>query len=170
MKKALLLLASVLAVHTVNAQNAEQTAKGKWLIETNTAFGNHLLLGSETGFRLTTVDGETIWNLGAETGYFIIDNLAVKVGLGYGDFGTEIFSYKLGLKYYIIGKIPVAADLNGMSGEGFKPMFAGLQGGFAVFLGEMVSIEPGIRYNFDINDDAEGSDGLQINVGFVLHF
>ena len=177
MKKLLFTAAlAVLGFTSVNAQDDDatnQTAKGKWLIEANTGFGE--AHASNTGFGLKSVDGETSWNVGLEGGYFIMDDLAVKAGLGYGQAGNDadgIFSYKLGAKYYVNGNIPVGLDINGASVDGFSPMYVGAQAGYAWFLGQNVSIEPGLRYDFGMNEEAGDGDfnPFSVRIGFALHF
>ncbi|WP_228027876.1 hypothetical protein [Costertonia aggregata] len=79
-----------------------QTEQGTFLIEANTGFGGVASHTANTSFSLVSVDGETTFTVGAEGGYFVADDLAVKVGLGYAD-NNEAFSYKAGLKYYIVG-------------------------------------------------------------------
>ncbi len=179
MKKIILSLATIFAFGIASAQDKKestggQTSKGKWLIEANTGFGaSH---SSDTSMRLTSVDGNTAWNIGAEGGYFVMDDLAIKAGLGYGDSGVSgsdgVFSYKIGAKYYINSMIPVQADFNGASANGVSPMFLGLQGGYAIFLGSNVSIEPGLRYDFGMNQDAGDGDfnPFSVRIGFALHF
>lgn len=177
MKKLLLVIAMVTAGFTVNAQEANgQTAKGKFLIEGNTNFGSGHT--ANTGFSLSSVsvegvdDSVTAYNLGLEGGYFIMDDLAIKLGLGYG--GTSIdgvdgmFSYKIGAKYYVSSKIPVQIDYSGASQGDANSSFLGLQAGYAIFLGDMVSVEPGLRYNIGLGD-TDGLNVLQFNVGFALH-
>ena len=173
--KKLLLLGMMAFGLAVNAQEANgQTEKGKWLIEANTNFGGGH--AANTGFSLNTLDtpggSVTSWSLGAEGGYFVMDDLAVKVGLGYRDSGINntdgTFSYKVGAKYYINSMIPVQLDLSGTTPEGVSPMWLGLQGGYAIFLGDNVSIEPGVRYNLGIGD-AEDVNTFQFNVGFAVH-
>lgn len=173
MKKVLLL---VVAMATF-AFSSAQTDKGNIFFEANTGFG--AAAKSNTGFYLnsTKVGTETVtsYNIGAEAGYFVMDNLAVKLGLGYGgsssDFSRSIFSYKIGAKYYVIGKIPFQVDLNGASIEDAdeNPMYVGIQGGYAFFIGENVSIEPGIRYDISMNDKFTEEGNLQFNIGFVFH-
>jgi hypothetical protein len=186
MKKLILLAVTVVFGLNANAQdgdgasaNSGQTAKGKWLIEANTGFSTGGEVGfvqhtANTGFGLTSVDGETMWAVGAEGGYFVMDDLAVKAGLGYTDFDgdTNVFSYKVGAKYYIAGMAPVQVDLNGAS---FKdntenPLWLGLQGGYAIFLGQNVSIEPGLRYSLSLNEDFYDKGIFEARVGFALHF
>jgi len=168
MKKIILSAIAILAFGFVNAQ--EQTAKGKWLIEANTGFGSGV---GSTSFGLTSSDGTTSWNIGAEGGYFVANNLAVKLGLGYGDDGDDFstFAYKVGAKYYIANKFPVELSYNGVDNKDFdeNPSYLGIQGGYAIFLGSNVSIEPGVRYNYSLNNDFY-EDAFQFNVGFALHF
>ncbi|AIM59111.1 MULTISPECIES: hypothetical protein [Cellulophaga] len=164
------------AQDAATSTNGGQTAQGKWLIEANTGFGGQGgTQAASTSFGLTSVDGETAWSLGAEGGYFVADDLAVKVGLGYQDLGDDesAFSYKVGAKYYIASMIPVQVDYTGTSIKDAdeNPSFLGLQGGYAIFLGENVSIEPGLRYNIALNDDSFfNEDVFQLNIGFALHF
>ena len=72
------------------------------------------------------------------------------------------------IKYYINSMIPVQLDLSGYSADSFSPMWLGLQAGYAIFIGDSVSIEPGLRYNFGFGD-AEDANLLQFNVGFAIH-
>jgi hypothetical protein len=174
MKK--LFLIALLAVFTfnVNAQDDSsggQTDQGSWLIEANT--GN-AMLGS-TAFMFTSFDGESMYNLGLDGGYFIKDDLAIKAGLGYGggsDNVSSVFSYRLGAKYYATGVIPITVDLTGASIEDAdeNPMWLGLGAGYAWFVADNVSIEPGLRYNLSLNEDFTDEGVLQFNIGFALHF
>jgi len=173
MKKLLFFAAfAVLGMTTMFAQ----TEKGAWLIEINTGFGE--VSTSTTGLALRSVDGNTSWAFGGEVGYFIMDDLALKAGVGYGDPGVDgidgTFNWKFGGKYYIAKKFPVGVDINGSSSDGFSPMFVGIQGGYAWFVAENVSIEPGIRYGFGVGDDADlltGDNGVfSFNVGFNIFF
>ena len=174
MKK--LLLCAAVAVFGLSQVNA-QTEKGKILIEANT--GN-ALLGS-TGIHFSSSDGSSTYNVGLDGGYFIMDDLALKVGLGFGGMSPDggesasSFSYRLGGKYYVNSKIPVTVDLTGASGDAVEianetPMWLGLGAGYAWFLGDNVSIEPGLRYNHSLNEDYSDKGVLQINVGFALYF
>jgi len=66
----------------VNAQdNGGSTAlsEGSMLVEINTG---SFTTGS-TAISFASSDGSSIYSVGAEGGYFVSDNLAVKVGLGY---------------------------------------------------------------------------------------
>ncbi|AWI27093.1 outer membrane beta-barrel protein [Flavobacterium pallidum] len=184
MKKIILSAVALLAFGFANAQEAAstgtQTAKGKWLIEANTGFG--AIRGANTSFSYNSQGDIKEMNLGAEAGYFIMDNLAIKAGIGYNSFddGTvdgSGFAYKIGAKYYILGMIPVQVDYTGASGDIYEagpdaetPSYLGVQAGYAWFLGENVSIEPGVRYNSSLNDKYTEDGMFQVCVGFALHF
>jgi len=181
MKKLLLMAAvAVFGFSNVNAQdddsNGGQTSKGKWLIEANT--GNAML--GTTGIYFASSDGSSEYNIGLDGGYFIMDDLAIKAGLGYGGFSPDegdaasSFSYRLGAKYYVNSMIPVTVDLTGASGEDVygdeTPLWLGLGAGYAWFVSNNISIEPGLRYNLSLNEDYTDEGVLQFNVGFALHF
>ncbi|TDP61750.1 hypothetical protein [Flavobacterium dankookense] len=179
MKKIILTVAAVFAFGVANAQDKKesaggQTSEGKWLIEANT--GNAML--GTTGFYFASQDGESTMNLGLDGGYFIMDDLAIKAGLGYGSNSansTSSFSYRLGAKYYVESMIPVTLDLTGASGDAVEianetPMWLGIGAGYAWFLGENVSIEPGLRYNHSLNENYTDKAVIQFNIGFALHF
>lgn len=174
MKKVLFSAVALLAFGFANAQEkseGSQTSKGKYLIEANT--GN-AMLGS-TGFSFASSDGESQYNIGLDGGYFIADNIALKAGLGYGGNSiddTTILSYRLGAKYYAMSKIPVTLDLTGASIKDAdeNPMWLGIGAGYAWFLGQNVSVEPGLRYNHSLNENFTDKGVFQFNVGFALHF
>lgn len=180
MKKAfLLLMATVGFVYTIQAQDGTQTDKGSWLIEANTGFGGVSAHAANTGFGFFTSDGITSWSIGTEGGYFVADGLALKAGVGYTstsfsdfDITESILTYKLGAKYYIINTIPVQVDVTGASikDANENPLWLGLQGGYAIFIGDMVSIEPGLRYNLSLNEDFTDEGIFEFRIGFALHF
>ncbi|MDB4094379.1 porin family protein [Flavobacteriaceae bacterium] len=167
MKKLLLTATAVFALTIVNAQ----TEKGSLLIETNIA---NQMVGT-TSFSFNSVDGESVYGIGVDGGYFVIDDLAIKVGLGYSGNSltdTNAFSYRIGGKYYLMGNIPLTLDYTGASIKDYEenPSWLGLGAGYAIFLGENVSIEPGLRYNLTMNEDFSDENIFQFNIGFALHF
>lgn len=177
MKKVFLVVMVVIGtVFQAKAQDGSPTSKGKYLIEANTGFGGGALgVGhtANTSFGLVSVDGTTIWSVGGEGGYFVADDLAVKVGLGYTDTeGSNVFTYKLGAKYYINSTIPVQLDFTGASikDNDENPLWMGIQGGYAVFLNDFISVEPGLRYNLSLNKDFTEEGILEFRIGFALHF
>jgi outer membrane protein W len=172
MKKLMILVSAVALSGTMFAQ--DQVSKGKFLIEANT--GN-AMIGS-TNFGYVKQDTYSALRLGLDGGYCIMDNLALKVGLGYssekyGDADAiNAITYRLGAKYYAMSKIPVTLDVTGASTKADEdPMWLGIGAGYAFFLGDNVSIEPGMRYNMNLNSDLVDLPAvIQFNVGFALHF
>ena len=143
-----------------------QTEKGNVFLEANTG----TLATGNTSFSLSAADGNTSWSVGIDGGYFVMDDLALKVGLGYsdpGDIADGTFVYKLGAKYYIDGVFPLGVDFTGLSSDGFDASWLGLQGGYAIFLGDNVAIEPNLRYNVALDSDTTNSV-FQALVGFVI--
>ena len=177
MKKLLLIAAvAVFGFTNVNAQDDDSNAlsEGSWLVEANTGFGaggfGHT---AATGFGLVSVDGTTVWSIGGEAGYFVKDDLAVKLGLGYTDNdGTSVFTYKVGAKYYIASQFPVQVDYTGASVKDAdeNPSWIGIQGGYAWFVADNISIEPGLRYNLSMNEDFTDESIFEFRIGFALHF
>lgn len=144
-----------------------QTEKGKWVVDVNT--GSHAV--GNTAFSLYSANGYTRWGLGAEVGYFLVDNLALKVGLGYqgakNSDGT--FAYKVGAQYYIIEKIPVGVDFTGQSVGGYSRNFIGIEGGYALFVASNIAITPKVRYNMNL-DESKSNSNFQGLVGFSVFF
>jgi len=174
MKKLFLAAFAVFAFASVNAQDSDSSAlsEGSFVVEINTGSWT---TGS-TAFSLTSQDGMTMWSAGAEAGYFIMDDLAIKAGLGYSDNGfdgpgSSSFNYKIGAKYYIASQFPVGVDFTGASFNDVdeNPSYVGVQGGYAWFVADNVSIEPTIRYNLSMNSDFY-DDAFQGLIGFAFHF
>jgi hypothetical protein len=171
MKKIILSSFAMLAFTIMHGQAKDgQLAKGKWLIEANTGFGRNV---GNTSLYFSSANGVTAYNIGAEGGYFIKNNLALKLGLGYGEIDgiADPIAYKIGAKYYVKNVIPIELSYNGVGfGEAdANPTYIGFQGGYALFLGKNISIEPGLRYNIATHRQYYDSS-LQFNIGFVLHF
>ena len=162
MKKIVMILCLAIAP----ALGMAQTSKGDNLLEANT--GN--LATGNTSFALNASDGNTAWSIGIDGGVFIMDDLAIKAGIGYSDLGDFVdgnLVYKLGAKYYLNGTIPLGADLTGITSDGNGASWFGLQGGYAIFLGDNVAIEPALRYNITL-DEADADSIFQALVGFVI--
>ena len=68
MKKNILATITLFALNFANGQAKEgQVSKGKWLIEVNTGFGEHV---GSTSLSLTSSNGVTAYNIGAEGGFY----------------------------------------------------------------------------------------------------
>ncbi|WP_343765152.1 hypothetical protein [Gangjinia marincola] len=175
MKKALTLLLIALGVN-LHAQSGVggPTSKKTWFIEANTGLGD--AHPSFTGLSLRSADGVTSYSVGGEVGYFLLEHFAIKAGVGYADNGLdedleiETISYKIGAKYYINERFAFQTDVNAaqLTNPKRKPTYLGLQAGYAFFLYDVLSIEPGLRYDISINQDFSSDNVFQFAVGFVV--
>lgn len=175
--KKLFLVGSLALFGAMNAQKTSDVlSKGHWLVEANTNFGAAHESNTSIGF--ATRDGYSKFNIGAEAGYFVVDNLALKFGLGFGSVkysgldSVSVFSYKAGAKYYVQSKIPFQIDINGASikSASENPLYLGFQGGYAWFVTPSVSIEPGLRYDLSLNKNYDDKGFFSGNMGFAIHF
>ncbi len=125
---------------------------------------------------------------GLEGGYFVADNFVAKAGLGYvalsydsnvegsKKYTSSGFSWMLGSKYYIVSQWPVQLDLRGTSlksdddSDPENPLWLGLQGGYAWFITDNMSLEPGIKYNFSLNEDYASGGAFEFRIGFAAFF
>jgi len=158
------------AMNAQTSKGAAATAKGKWVIEANTGSATT----GNTAFSLSSAKGgNTAWNVGAEGGYFIMDKLAIKAGLGYGDEGVKgedgTFTYKVGAQYYIINQIPVGVDFTGANIDGHSANWIGFEGGYAWFVAPNLAVTPKVRYNVTL-DDNKAPSAFQGLIGFSLFF
>lgn len=155
---------------------SQSTSQGTWMVEANTRLASvteNITAIPSTGFSFFTSDGTTIWSIGGEAGYFIMDDLALKAGLGYTDTdGFSALTYKFGGRYHLAGVVPIELDLSGGNLENFddNPLWLGLQGGYAFFLSDMVSIEPSARYLFSLNDGFTEENLFILRLGFAIYF
>jgi hypothetical protein len=165
------------------------TSKGSVLLEINTGLGGAHL--SDTGIRFSSQGDLKYWNFGFEGGYFIIDNLSIKAGLGYGhidsDISTTTFSYKVGAKYYLLGKVPISINYSGASVKREwdvllqsndpivgdydttqNPKLIDFSLGYAFFLGKKIAIEPGLNYALSLDKEVVENNIFRVNIGCVL--
>ena len=161
----------VFVTDQLNAQETKnQTSKNTFLIEANTGFSEVGI----TGIYAYVVDDVVYYNFGADAGYFVMDDLAIRLGLFYEGGGNKRgrLSYRLGGKYYINSIIPVGLDITGQSVEDYdnNPTWLGIQAGYAFFLNDRIAIEPGARWNQSLNEDWDDSGFFELNVGFTLFF
>jgi opacity protein-like surface antigen len=74
--------------------------------------------------------------------------------------------------YYVNNMIPVTLDFTGASIKDAKenPLWLGVGAGYAWFVTNNISIEPGFRYNHSLNENFTDKGIFQFNVGFALMF
>ena len=187
MKKLITMFIAIFIIAFTYAQDdsaQSQISKGSIVMEFNTGIsglGDMSMMQGSTAIQFTSVDDVSIYNIGFDGGYFIQDGLALKFGLGYGgykwddgdfDESSNTFSYRLGVKYYVADTFPFQVDVTGATIKDMDedPMWLGLQGGYAFFLGSNVAIEPGLRYSISLNEDFTDEGIFQLNVGLSVFF
>ncbi|TDL99260.1 MAG: hypothetical protein C4K58_08265 [Flavobacteriaceae bacterium] len=128
------------------------------------------------------------WSAAAEGGYYIADNLALIAGLGYNDVQAQsksqtgqdkidYVSYKVGAKYYALGMIPLSLDYSSAFDQTdysltkdinfVSPQLLSVGAGYAYFPNNNVSIEPFVKYGFDLSERKENM--LTGGLGFTVH-
>jgi outer membrane protein len=127
-------------------------------------------------------DAITAFNIDLKGGYFIIDNLALGLNIGFSsqddsNSDTKTTSTALGVfaRYYIQGKIFIEGgfdsykDKDESGGSEFESSYTGINigVGYAAFITDNIAVEPALGYT-SVSGDFEGS-GFGINVGFTLY-
>jgi hypothetical protein len=168
----------ILAVSLFAVGAMAQTEKGKFRLG-----GDLDLSFLNTKLDVEGAEATNSFNLGVDAGYFVIDNLSVNAGLGFGyakdggddDASTE-YAFALGARYYLQSKIFFGGDFdlftlkygdNSATGTGFTPQI-----GYAWFVKDNVAIEPAIGYRLGLTnkDDFTKFNGFGINIGLSVHF
>ena len=177
MKKIMILMAAAVLGTSAMAQ----TDQGTWM------FG----AGSNLGFTSGKIDNDqedatTNIALDVRGGYFIIDNLAVGLDIGFGsqsegDYSESQIGVGPYLRYYLM-----ESKLFGQAGFQFQTASSdgdnlgsgsaiGLGAGYAAWLNDNITIEPLVSYNMTsfkyegADESAKGGNfGLMINFGIYL--
>ena len=121
----------------------------------------------------------TYFNLNAKGGYFIIDNLAVGLNMGINREDRTNYTNAQSLiglfgRYYINGKIITGLGLgvvnnrldinNNTTKSNYSRVT--LTGGYAIFIGQVIAVEPTLNINIDGGNNK--GVGLGLAVGFTL--
>lgn len=163
MKKVVLSVFAVLVVFAASAQ----IEQGTWLVGAS----------SNAGFTSYNEDAGDYseFSLDVKGGYFVIDNLAVGLNLGYAKV-DEASATKIGIfgRYYVNGKIFLGAGYNsntldsGVDGaDKVTVSEIPLEVGYAVFLNNAIAVEPALGYSI-YGGDGEGS-AFGLKIGFSLY-
>lgn len=139
------ILIGVFALFLAGAVNAQDgfERKGRVLIET----GYNLVAGFSTGTGGSVIlnDGEAVTSLGFDGGYFVTRDLAIKGHVSVlAAGGTSLVNLGAGLKYYIIGSIPVELTGGVLTGEGNSQFLGDFNVGYAIPLAPNIALEPNL--------------------------
>lgn len=163
MKKVLLTVFAALTVFTASAQ----IEQGTWLISGSSNLGF-------TSFNEDAGDYSQ-FNIDVKGGYFVIENLAVGLNLGYDKVEeTSLTTFGLFGRYYVNGSIFGGLGFNSNSldlgiDDAEKVSFTTipLEVGYAAFIGKVVAIEPAFNYTI-YGGDAEGA-AFGFNIGISVY-
>jgi long-subunit fatty acid transport protein len=174
--KTLRLFAFLLAAVGFSSLNA-QTEQGRWMI------------GGTAGFNSTDFGGDvkvTDIDFSPNLGYFIIDNLAIGAGLGFGSSKSDklgdVSSFALTpfARYYFLGTGDVRLFGQGRFGFGSQKVgnldsqsFTtwGLGAGLNYFLNNNVALEALVGYDSrKVKDAANAANGFGLNIGVQAFF
>ncbi|SNT07203.1 Outer membrane protein beta-barrel domain-containing protein [Ekhidna lutea] len=154
-----------------------QTEEGGWLVGAT----------SNLNFTSTKADGadnsSNHFGLNAGAGYFVIDNLAAGLNLGFnsfseGDVSGNSFLIGPFARYYVNGVFFVGASFSSESGSSeneftefdYSRTIFGLEAGYPVWIVDNVAVEPALVYTSRKSDDFVNSNSFGLNVGFRLYF
>ena len=171
MKKIVLILAVIGSLGVANAQ----TEQGGWVIGASSNLGY-----SSTNFAGS--DNATNFNVDGRAGYFIIDNLSLGLLLEFsrssqGDISLTTTQIGPWARCYPGGRFFLGASFSASSttadsGSGEVKANGGnlmFEGGYPVFLGDNVAVEPALNYSIGTGDFDESST-FGAAVGFTLYF
>lgn len=176
MKKVLIALCAVALGTTAMAQ----TDQGGWM------FG----ASSDFGFKSYKMDNDqdesaSDMNFDVRAGYFVIDNLAVGLDVGFGsqkeagaDDASSNFQVGPYVRYFLpmkvfaelgyqFGSLSAGGETLGSTGD------LGIGVGYAAFLNDNVSIEPMVKYHLTSFSPEEGDSfsgsGFEVAIGFGIY-
>lgn len=155
-------------------QLSAQTEQGKILM------GATSNLGLSVQTQDAVEDNSFNFSIGAQGGYFVINNLAAGLNLGFstssqGDFSGTSITIGPFARYYFenvffggsFSFINTNSD-NGVSDFSSNGSQLGLELGYAAFLNNNVAIEPKITYA-NTGGDFDGLTAIALNIGFTIY-
>ncbi len=171
MKKLSVLMIAIIMVFAGNTY--AQIDQGTWMVGGNSNFG---FLSTDT-----SPDKTTNISLEVSPGYFIMENFAAGLGIGYnrqnqGDFSGTATVIGPWARYYVDGAFFFGASYSSVSskseyssGENKSTGSAlGLEVGYAYFLNKKVALEPAINYS-SFGGDFDGTT-IGLTVGLSVYF
>ena len=165
--KKVLLTAALVAVFGF-AANA-QTDQGGWVVGGST----------NIDFSSTSNDGDSQSTFGIDIkgGYFLMDNLAAGLNIGYVNVSDVASSSAFGpfARYYFNGTFYAGAGIDFASvkpdgGDSVSGTWINLEAGYPVFLTDNVAFEPNLSYAIGGGDLNEDLSRFGVNFGFFLYF
>lgn len=146
MKFSVCVFTYLLFITGLQAQNKDTAnvfeRKGRFVIETGFNISG---LNPGTGFSVFHDGFNTKTSIGLEVGKFLSSNFMFKVRAGLISVdGISFYSFGLGGKYYIAGKIPIEFVPDFINSDGFA-LYGNFGIGYAVVLAPNIYLEPSIN-------------------------
>ncbi len=111
------------------------------------------------------------FNLSVKGGYFLINNLAVGLNLSLNKpYGSNDKTFGIGpfARYYVAGKVFLGAGYTSYNNSDFSYSQIPIELGYAIFLADIVALEPSLFYT-KYSGDAEGAL-FGVNLGVSIYF
>lgn len=160
MKKVFLTLFAACMVFAASAQISQGT----------------ILVGASSNAGFTSYNEDagdySQFNIDLKGGYFVIDNLALGLNLGYTkiDDASQTTFGAFG-RYYVNGKIFGGIGFNSTSvdlgGSDATVSTIPIEVGYAAFINDAIAVEPALSYSI-LGGDAEGA-AFGLNIGLTLY-
>lgn len=168
MKKVILM--AVIAILCMNTASA-QFEKGSKTLSAN-------VTGLNLGFTsIKDADDTHIdFNIMAKGSYFIIDNLAITVGLGLayqeiGDYNDHVFQFEVGGRYYLYqGLYGALAYEGGKMRFSDLASFGKIEVGYDFYISENVFFEPAIYFEKGFGNTAKDITRYGLAIGIGVNF
>ena len=161
------MLVAVLGVATANAQ-FEQGKK--------TLSANATGLGLDFTKVKDVDDMQIDFGFRAKGSYFVIDNLAVTAGLGFGytkmgDFNSNAFNFEIGGRYYFYQALYGALAYEGSKAKDVDMESWGkLEVGYDFYITENVFFEPALYFKKGFGDATKDISRFGLSVGIGVNF
>ncbi len=145
-----------------------------------------ILMGATSNLGLSVLSQDAVednnfnLSLNAQGGYFVIDNLAAGLNLGFGvsnqgDISVNSFVVGPFGRYYFDNVFFGAgfSFINTNRDDGITDLSSsgsqiGLELGYAAFINNNVAIEPALTY-FNTGGDFDGQTSIALNIGFTIY-
>ncbi|WP_424961873.1 hypothetical protein [Ekhidna sp.] len=173
MKKVWLIATLVAIFGCANAQ----TDRGKWLIGASSSLGY-----SSTSYDEPGLDKTTSFNIEGVAGYFVIDNLAAGLNIGYdkekqGDDGNTTTLIGPFVRYYANGIFFLGASYSSASREDvfaraadkFSFRVLAFEAGYPIWIIDQLAIEPTLNYGIATGDEIVKSKTFGLSLGLNVY-
>lgn len=159
-----LVAAFVLFGFSANAQ----TDQGGWVVGASSSLGFQSLKSNG--------NSQSQFNIIGKAGYFLQDNIAAGLNLGYSSIQDVVSTTAIGpfARYYFNGTFYAGAGIDFTSvkpngGNSASGTWINLEAGYPFFLSDNVAFEPNLNFGIGGGDTNKEATRLGLNFGFFLY-